>query len=93
VIEADSQAAPNTLTEDDLQDAFKNRRSAGHSAYAWNGTTAKAMVACKPKVRCEQMAQTFLQIVDSSGIFVYKWFLATTSLSSFKHMIRHSVFK
>jgi hypothetical protein len=34
VIEAESQAVLNALTEHDLQDAFKNSRSAGNCAYA-----------------------------------------------------------
>jgi hypothetical protein len=42
VIEAKSQAALNTLTEQDFQDAFKNGRSAGNSACARKGTTSKA---------------------------------------------------
>jgi hypothetical protein len=33
VIEAESQAVLNTLTEHDFQDAFKNGRSAGNGAY------------------------------------------------------------
>jgi hypothetical protein len=32
VIEAESQAVMNTLTEHDFQDAFKNGRSAGNGA-------------------------------------------------------------
>jgi hypothetical protein len=33
VIEVESQAVLNTLTEQDFQDAFKNCRSAGNGAY------------------------------------------------------------
>jgi hypothetical protein len=40
VIEAESQAVLNTLTEHDFEDAFKNGRSAGNGAYARKGTTS-----------------------------------------------------
>jgi hypothetical protein len=50
VIEAESQAALNTLTEHDFQDAFKNGRSAGNGTYARKGTTSRVIVACRPKV-------------------------------------------
>jgi hypothetical protein len=50
VNEAESQAALNTLTEHDFQDALKNGRSAGNGAYAQNGTTSRMMVASRPKV-------------------------------------------
>jgi hypothetical protein len=45
VIEADSQAVPNTLTEHDSQDAFINGRRTGNSAYVRKGTTLRVMVA------------------------------------------------
>jgi hypothetical protein len=35
VMEAESQAMLNSLTEQDFQDAFKNGRSAGISAWGW----------------------------------------------------------
>jgi hypothetical protein len=38
VIEAESQAVLNTLTEHDFQDAIKNGRSAGNGAYALKGS-------------------------------------------------------
>jgi hypothetical protein len=38
VIEAESQAVLNTLTEHDFQDAFKNGRSSGNVTYAREGT-------------------------------------------------------
>jgi hypothetical protein len=44
VMEAESQAVLNTLTEHDFRDAFKNVRRAG------NGTTSKVMVASRPRV-------------------------------------------
>jgi hypothetical protein len=37
MIEAESQAVMNTLTEHDFQDAFKDGRSAGNDAYARKG--------------------------------------------------------
>jgi hypothetical protein len=36
VMEAESQAVPNTLTEHDIQDAVKNGRSADNGSYARN---------------------------------------------------------
>jgi hypothetical protein len=51
VIEAESQAVLNTLTEHDFQNAFKNCRRAGNGTYArTKGTTSKVMVASRPKV-------------------------------------------
>jgi hypothetical protein len=39
VIETESQAVLNSLTEHDFQDAFKGGRSTGNGAYTWKGTT------------------------------------------------------
>jgi hypothetical protein len=50
VIEAESQAVLNTLTEHDFRMHLQNGRSAGNGAYAWKGTTSKVMVASRPKV-------------------------------------------
>jgi hypothetical protein len=51
VTEAEMQAVLNTLMEHNFQDAFKkNGRRAGSSAYAWNGTTLRVIVASRPKV-------------------------------------------
>jgi hypothetical protein len=50
VIEAESQAALNTLREHDFQAAFKNDRSSWNYAYARKGTTARVMVASRPRV-------------------------------------------
>jgi hypothetical protein len=50
VIEAESQAVLNTLTEHDFQDAFKSDRSAGDCTYAQKGTTSRAMVFSMLKV-------------------------------------------
>jgi hypothetical protein len=40
----------NALTEHDLQDAFKNSRSAGNCAYAWKGITSTVIMVSVPKV-------------------------------------------
>jgi hypothetical protein len=50
VMEADSQAVLNTLTEHGFHDAFKNDRSAGNGVYTQKGTTSRVMLASKPKV-------------------------------------------
>jgi hypothetical protein len=50
VIEAESQAVLNILTEQDLQDAFKNGRSTEDFAYVQKGTGSRVMVASRPKV-------------------------------------------
>jgi hypothetical protein len=50
VMEAESHAVLNTLTEHNFQDAFKNGRTAGNGAYSRNGTTTRAMVASSPNV-------------------------------------------
>jgi hypothetical protein len=50
VMEAESQAVLNSLTEHDFQDAFKNGRSAENGACAWKGTTSRVMVVGRPKV-------------------------------------------
>jgi hypothetical protein len=44
VIEAESQAVANTLTEHDFQDAFKNDRTAGNGAYAKKGTKVRVLL-------------------------------------------------
>jgi hypothetical protein len=49
LIEAESQAVLNTLTEYDFQDGIKNGRSAGNGAYARKGTTSRVMVASRPE--------------------------------------------
>jgi histone-lysine N-methyltransferase SETMAR len=50
VIEAESQAVLNTLTEHNFQDAFKNGRSTGNGVFVWKGTTLRVMVASRPEV-------------------------------------------
>jgi hypothetical protein len=70
VIEAESQDVLNTLTEHDFQDALKNGRSAGNSAYAQKGTTLRVMLASRPKVSFCQVGSTS---PGSYGwLFVYK---------------------
>jgi hypothetical protein len=51
VIQAESQAVLNTLTEHHFKDAFKNGRTAGKGAYTWKETTSRAMVVSRPEVR------------------------------------------
>jgi hypothetical protein len=50
MIQAESQAVLNILTEHDLQNAFKNDRSTGDGAYSRKGATSRVMVASRPKV-------------------------------------------
>jgi hypothetical protein len=50
VIDEGSQAMLNTLTEHDLQDAFKNGRNSGNGAYTRKRITSRVIVASKPKV-------------------------------------------
>jgi hypothetical protein len=50
VMEAESQAVLNILTELDFQNVFKNGRRAGNGAYTRKGTTSSVMVASSPKV-------------------------------------------
>jgi hypothetical protein len=47
VMEAESQAVLNTLTEHDFQDAVKNGRSVGNGVYFRKGTTSRVMVASR----------------------------------------------
>jgi hypothetical protein len=48
VIEAESQAVMNTLTEHNFQDAFKNGRSDGNGECEQRGTTMRMRVVCRP---------------------------------------------
>jgi hypothetical protein len=64
VIEAESM---NTFTEHDFQDAFKNGRSAGNSAYSRKGTTSRVLVASRPKVRFDKMAAPVPEIMDTTS--------------------------
>jgi hypothetical protein len=50
VIEAESQAMLNALTEHVFQDAFKTDRSTGNSVYSGNKTTSRVKVATRPKI-------------------------------------------
>jgi hypothetical protein len=51
VIEAESLALLNILIQHDFQNAFENGRITGKGAYVRKGTTSRAMVASRPKVR------------------------------------------
>jgi hypothetical protein len=50
VIEAESQAVLNFLTECNIQDVFKKSRSSVNSAYMLKGITSRVMVASRLKV-------------------------------------------
>jgi hypothetical protein len=50
VMEAESQAVLNSLTELGFQDAFKNGRSSGNGAYGRKGTTSRVTMASRPEV-------------------------------------------
>jgi hypothetical protein len=67
VIEAESLAVLNTLTEHNFQDAFKNGSSAGYGAYVEKEATSWVMVATGPIVSFDQMAAPVLEIMDTSG--------------------------
>jgi hypothetical protein len=66
VIEAESQSVMNTPTEHDFQDAFKNGRSAGNSAYMWTGITSRVTMASRPKFSFWPDGRTSLGNVDDS---------------------------
>jgi hypothetical protein len=63
VIEAESQAVLNALTEQDLQDAFKNGRSAGNGVYTRKGTTARVMMASRLEVCREHIREYITAMV------------------------------
>jgi hypothetical protein len=50
VIDAESQAVLNILTEYEFRMFLKKFRTAGNCAYTCKGTTSRAMVASRPKV-------------------------------------------
>jgi hypothetical protein len=66
VMEAESQAVLNTLTEHDFQDAFKNYRRAGNGEHARKGTISRVMLDSRPKVSFDQMAAPGLEIMNGS---------------------------
>jgi hypothetical protein len=66
VIETESQAVLNTLTEHVFQDALKNGRSAGNGAYARKGTISRVMVASRLKVSFYHRAASVPKIIDVS---------------------------
>jgi hypothetical protein len=65
VIETESQAVLNNLTEHDFQEKLQNGRSAGNGTYPQKKTTSKVMVACRPKV-FDQMTAPFPEIMYGS---------------------------
>jgi hypothetical protein len=64
VIKAELKAVMNTLTEYNIQDAFRNGRSAWNGAYMQKGTTLRVMVASRPKVIFDQITATVPEITD-----------------------------
>jgi hypothetical protein len=60
VMEAESQAVLNSLTEHGFQDALKNGRSAGNGAYGRKGTTSRVMVASRHRVSSSPDGSTSL---------------------------------
>jgi hypothetical protein len=50
VIKTELQALLNTLTEHNIQDAFKNGRSTENGTYAQKGTASRVIVASRLKV-------------------------------------------
>jgi hypothetical protein len=69
VIEAQSQATLNTITEYDFQDAFKSGINGGNGAFAWKGTTLRVMVASRPKV------SVWPECNNSPRDYRYQWYL------------------
>jgi hypothetical protein len=64
VIQAESQALLNSLTQHDFPEAFKtNGRSAGNCAYARKGTTSRSVGS---KLIFGQMAAPVPEIMDES---------------------------
>jgi hypothetical protein len=70
VIEAESQAVLNTLTEHDFQDAFTNGGSAGNGAYERMGTAWRVMVASRPKIIFGEMITPVPEIIDDSSYYI-----------------------
>jgi hypothetical protein len=70
VIDAELQAALNTVREHDFQGAFKNGRSIGNGAYVRNGATSRVMVASRLKVS-DQMAAPVPDMMHTSSIYQY----------------------
>jgi hypothetical protein len=56
VIDAESRTVLNSLSEHELQDAFKNGRHVGTAAYARKRPTSRVMMASRPKINSDQMA-------------------------------------
>jgi hypothetical protein len=76
MMEVESQAVLNTLTELDFQDEFKkNGRNTGNGAYALKGATSRIMMASRPKVSFDHMAAPAPEIMNGS-------YINTTSIGS-----------
>jgi hypothetical protein len=71
VIETESQAVMNTITEHDFQDAFQNLRRSGNGAQARKGTTSRVMVARRSKVSFDQMAAQVPEIMVGFLIYLH----------------------
>jgi hypothetical protein len=70
VIEAESQAVLNALTEHVLQDAFKkNGRSSRSCAYGWKGNTSRVIVASRTVVRFWLDGSTLLTYSERPPLF------------------------
>jgi hypothetical protein len=74
VIEAESQAVQNNLTENDL----KNDRSSGNGAYVRNGTISRVMVASRPKVTFRLVAHCLNRLRSCLPLIIKKYKLWNT---------------
>jgi hypothetical protein len=63
VIDAESQAVLNTVTEYDLRMHLEIGRSTGSGTYTQKGTTLRVTVASRPNVSYDQMAAPVPEIV------------------------------
>jgi hypothetical protein len=62
VTEAELQAVLDTVTERDFRE--KNGRSTGNGGYAQKGITLRVMVASRPEIRFDQMAEPVPEIME-----------------------------
>jgi hypothetical protein len=72
VIEAESQAVLNALTEHDFQDEIKNGRSAGNCKYARKGPLRGLWWAVGPKLVFDQLEAPVPEIMDAY-LYVHKY--------------------
>jgi hypothetical protein len=66
VIEAESQAVLNILTEHDFQNALKSGRSTGNGVYSQKETTSRVMVGSRSKLVFDQTAAPVPEIMDGT---------------------------